>query len=113
MDVATLFCMSPVSPDIDRLRVSRMGILGRLIAFAAQLLRGGSLAFGRIDRIRRWLGVAIFLSRRVEEGALDAPRTFKRARKRAAERDAPDRESLDLDDDALDWVDAWLDGPRP
>ncbi|HZZ36002.1 MAG TPA: hypothetical protein VFE03_09770, partial [Caulobacteraceae bacterium] len=72
------------SPDILRLRESRIAVLKRLIAFGLSLL-GGLRAkaaegrsvfshFPKVDRVRRWLAVAIFLARRIGEGALDAPR---------------------------------------
>ncbi|HZZ36298.1 MAG TPA: hypothetical protein VFE03_11265, partial [Caulobacteraceae bacterium] len=98
------------SPDILRLRESRIAVLKRLIAFAVSLLgglrakaaEGRSVFFPKLDRIRRWLGVAIFLARRIGEGALDAPRPVRPARKRPA----VEREGLERDETERFWFDA-------
>ncbi|HZZ35635.1 MAG TPA: hypothetical protein VFE03_07915 [Caulobacteraceae bacterium] len=109
MDVPIMFCME-ASPDILRLRESRIAVLKRLIAFAVSLLgglrakaaEGRSVLFPKLDRIRRWLAVAIFLARRIGEGALDAPRPPRPARQRPA----VEREALERDETELFWFDA-------
>src|SRR5438477_3900048 len=112
MDAAT----TP-APDLASLRRSRIDILERLIAFAIQWLNGhrsdgeGSLkailrGVNDFVRISRWVRVAIFLCRRIADGALDAPRPPKKVRRPAGDLDdcdaeaAVDRELAD-DDRAL------------
>jgi hypothetical protein len=97
------------SPDILRLRESRIAVLKRLVAFHLSLLGGLRVkaAEGRsvlsyvpkAGRIRRWLGVALFLARRIGEGALDAPRKPWPARRRPA----VEREAVERDDGGL-WL---------
>jgi hypothetical protein len=95
------------SLDILRLRESRIAVLKRLVTFALSLLGGLRVkaAEGRsvlsyvpkAGRIRRWLGVALFLARRIGEGALDAPRKPWPARRRpAVEREAVERDDAEL-----------------
>src|SRR5439155_6230292 len=89
-------------PDVVSLRESRIAILERLVAFAMQWLEGlrtegetslKALCRGARDfaRISRWVRVAIFLSMRIGNGALDAPRPPKKVRSRRAA--DPDDES--------------------
>src|SRR5260221_11037644 len=78
--------------DVKTLRMSRMAVLERLIAFGMQVVRGlktsgKSLVACALDfaRISRWIRVAIFLCSRIDDGALDAPRPPKQARAPAGE----------------------------
>jgi len=88
------------APDVLALRKSRIAVLERLIEFARRLIEeiGRRLATegvlrvaGDYVRISRWLRVAIFLSWRIDQGALDTPREPRPARtRRAADADRAD-----------------------
>src|SRR5258706_11278979 len=105
MDVPIMFHMEGAIPtrDVTTLRMSRMAVLHLLIAFGMQVAEGlkdsGKSLVARVvelARVSRWIRVAIFLSARIDDGALDGPRPPKklRVRKPAADKAA------DKDDDA-------------
>ena len=59
--------------DVIALRVSRVGILEHLIAFARKRMAGLLLDFSGWSRVLHWMRLAIALQARIRHGALDAP----------------------------------------
>jgi len=75
----------PTAQEIDDIRMSRVAILQRLIAFARALLDDlvARMDVNAFCRIARWIRIAIVLKVHIRNGALDQPREPRKARRRA------------------------------
>src|SRR5262245_1767989 len=90
--------------------MSRLAILDVLIDFAMSLLKGFDLASvgfksvvaaaNKFCRISRWVRIAIYVSDRIDHGALDAPRPPKPKRTRKPEATAEHEPAESLRDSA-------------